>query len=148
MAEIGIHLNFVVTACCCSTVVVASVVVAVVVVVVVVLLLLLLLLYTGNIHKWAYAPRGCAVLWIDPSFHNQIFPVVTSRKHDTSILSKFSYSGTSDMSNYYSVGCAVDFYRNTLGGYVSRISSLSFFYLLFYLVFYRLFCLKFIVCFT
>ena len=26
--------------------------------------------YVGNFHKWAYVPRGAAILWSDPKYHS------------------------------------------------------------------------------
>jgi selenocysteine lyase/cysteine desulfurase len=71
--------------------------------------------FTGNLYKWAYAPRACGVLWIDPKFHKQIFPVVISRLKNE-YWKLFSYQGTNDVTQWYSAKKAVEFYKE-IGGY-------------------------------
>ena len=34
--------------------------------------------YAGNFHKWAYATRGCALLWTNPKYHKIMEPPTTS----------------------------------------------------------------------
>ena len=34
--------------------------------------------YVGNLHKWAYAPRGAAIVWTHPKFHKILEPLTTS----------------------------------------------------------------------
>jgi isopenicillin-N epimerase len=37
--------------------------------------------YAGNLHKWLYAPRGCALLWVNPAHHGTIEPAVMSNSY-------------------------------------------------------------------
>src|SRR5262249_18550798 len=34
--------------------------------------------YTGNLHKWAWSPRSCAILWVSPARQAQLHPTVIS----------------------------------------------------------------------
>ena len=77
-------------------------------------------LFVGNLHKWAFAPHGCAVLWIHPRLHDVIRPAITSRPHDDPIpANNFKRQGTEDASNLYTADVAIDEYRR-LGGLVSE----------------------------
>ena len=67
--------------------------------------------YTANCHKWLSAPKGVALLWVDPAYHANFRPLVLSNdahtpagKHGrTRLTLEFDYIGTDD----YTPMCAV-----------------------------------------
>ena len=73
---------------------------------------------SGNLHKWLFAPRGCAILWVSPKFHDVVVPQVVSWLHDKTLQDRFFQQGTVDHTPYTSAGIAIKFY-NEVGGMVS-----------------------------
>jgi isopenicillin-N epimerase len=53
--------------------------------------------YTGNAHKWLFAPRGCGLLWTAPSRQAQTFPAVLSHGTDDGYTEAFDWIGTRDV---------------------------------------------------
>lgn len=72
--------------------------------------------YVGNLHKWAYVPRGVAVLWSDPKYHSILEPLTTSHLYKGSLHEKFYQQGTDDGTNYYSVETGLE-YHKSIGGF-------------------------------
>ena len=54
--------------------------------------------YTGNAHKWLFAPRGCGLLWTAPSRQELTRPAVLSHGTDQGYLAAFDWIGTRDPS--------------------------------------------------
>ncbi len=52
--------------------------------------------YTGNAHKWMFAPRGCGLLWTTPARYGQIRPAVLSHGTDQGYTAAFDWVGTRD----------------------------------------------------
>lgn len=74
--------------------------------------------YLGNCHKWLYAPKGTAFLWVAPSRHESaIFPepTVISSKPAKDFVERYSYTGTRDYTAFASLPAAFEF-REFLGG--------------------------------
>ncbi|ELU05271.1 hypothetical protein CAPTEDRAFT_225673 [Capitella teleta] len=60
--------------------------------------------FAGNLHKWMFVPRGCAVLWVDPKHQKDIRPCVTSSHLDGPHFYKdFLRQGTVDDSPFHCV---------------------------------------------
>lgn len=58
--------------------------------------------YTGNFHKWVYAPKGCAVLWTHPKHQHMMHPTVISHGYKMGYHQEFDWVGTKDHSAYIS----------------------------------------------
>eukprot|EP00092_Neocalanus_flemingeri_P028528 GFUD01030980.1.p1 GENE.GFUD01030980.1~~GFUD01030980.1.p1 ORF type:complete len:400 (+),score=104.55 GFUD01030980.1:98-1297(+) len=72
--------------------------------------------YTGNLHKWCYAPRGCAFLWVSPEHRDSIQPLVTSHLYKQDMTDQFFMQGCLDHTPYLCSVPALQFY-DQLGGY-------------------------------
>ena len=71
--------------------------------------------YSGNLHKWALAPRGAAFLWVRPDRQAQIHPAVVSHHYDEGFSREFSWQGTRELSSWLAVPRALRFIAE-LGG--------------------------------
>ena len=56
--------------------------------------------YTGNLHKWLFAPKGSAFLWARRSAQDGLVPVVTSNNAGQGFLKEFEWTGTKDPSPF------------------------------------------------
>ena len=52
--------------------------------------------YSANLHKWAWAPRGCGVLWVAPQHQAVMHPPVISWALDLGFTAEFDWVGTRD----------------------------------------------------
>ena len=53
--------------------------------------------YTGNLHKWAAAPKGTGFLWVHPDKQPQIHPLVVSHHYGEGFVAEFGWQGTRDL---------------------------------------------------
>ena len=72
--------------------------------------------WTGNGHKWAFAPHGCAVLWVCPQLQERIQSPVTSLGYELDYPERFLWTGTRDRTAQCVFPEAVAFARR-LGGF-------------------------------
>jgi isopenicillin-N epimerase len=54
--------------------------------------------YVGNLHKWAFAPRSCGILWARPERQAGLHPTVISWGLDQGFTTEFDLVGTRDPS--------------------------------------------------
>lgn len=65
--------------------------------------------YTGNFHKWMCTPKGSAFLWVHPSLHRAVQPLIVSWGNliptagDGSFVDDVEYLGTRDVSPFLTV---------------------------------------------
>ncbi|MBV9570920.1 MAG: aminotransferase class V-fold PLP-dependent enzyme [Alphaproteobacteria bacterium] len=64
--------------------------------------------YTGNAHKWLFAPRGCGLLWTAPKWQDITRPAVLSHGTDAGYTAAFDWVGTRDVSPWLTLPEAVN----------------------------------------
>ncbi|MEN9225994.1 MAG: aminotransferase class V-fold PLP-dependent enzyme [Thermostichus sp. HHBFW_bins_43] len=67
--------------------------------------------YTGNAHKWLFAPKGCAFLWVAPHQQAQTHPTVISHGFGQGFTAEFDWVGTRDPSAWLAISAALQFIR-------------------------------------
>jgi isopenicillin-N epimerase len=79
--------------------------------------------WVGNLHKWAYAPRGSAILWSRPGA--AVAPTVLSWTLDDGYAESFDYPGTWDYAGWLTVPDGLAYWAG-LGGWeaVARLAGL------------------------
>ncbi|MBK7143293.1 MAG: aminotransferase class V-fold PLP-dependent enzyme [bacterium] len=68
--------------------------------------------YVGNLHKWAFAPRGCGILWADKKHQGSIHSPVISWGFDKGMTEEFDWVGTKDPTNFLSAPAGIEFIRS------------------------------------
>jgi isopenicillin-N epimerase len=65
--------------------------------------------YVGNLHKWAFAPKGTAVVWCAPERQQALHPTAISHDFGRGFPAEFDYAGTRDNSGWLAVPAALDY---------------------------------------
>jgi isopenicillin-N epimerase len=80
--------------------------------------------WVGNLHKWAYAPRGSAILWSRPGA--DVTPTVLSWQLDDGYAESFDYPGTWDYAGWLAAPDGLAYWA-ALGGWdtVARLADLA-----------------------
>jgi isopenicillin-N epimerase len=79
--------------------------------------------WVGNLHKWAYTPRGSAILWSRPGA--AVAPTVLSWTLEDGYPESFDYPGTWDYAGWLTVPDGLAYWE-ALGGWdaVARLAAL------------------------
>ncbi len=72
--------------------------------------------WVGNMHKWAFAARGTAAVWIAEEWRERIHPLVTGWNHGQPFPLPFDARGTDDFSAWMCLPQALDTWSE-LGGW-------------------------------
>jgi isopenicillin-N epimerase len=65
--------------------------------------------YTGNLHKWAWAPRSCGILWTVRERQQSLHPVVISWGLGAGYTREFDWVGTRDPSPWLAAPAGIAF---------------------------------------
>ena len=65
--------------------------------------------YVGNLHKWAFAAKGTAILWCAPERQPALHPVAISHYLGQGFTGEFDFSGTRDNSAWLAAPAALAF---------------------------------------
>ena len=68
--------------------------------------------YTGNLHKWAMAPRPSAILWAAPARQKDLHPTVISWGYEMGMAAEFDMLGTRDPSAWLASPEGIAFMRD------------------------------------
>ena len=71
--------------------------------------------YVANLHKWAFAPRACGLLWVSAAQRAALHPTVISWGLDVGLAQEFDWTGTRDPSAFLSAPAGIAFMRDALG---------------------------------
>ncbi|HSM95648.1 MAG TPA: aminotransferase class V-fold PLP-dependent enzyme [Rhizomicrobium sp.] len=71
--------------------------------------------YTGNAHKWLFAPKGCGLLWTAPARQAQTLPAVLSHGAPDGYTQAFDWIGTRDVTPWLCFEAAARFH-DSCGG--------------------------------
>ncbi|MEO5688022.1 MAG: aminotransferase class V-fold PLP-dependent enzyme [Burkholderiaceae bacterium] len=71
--------------------------------------------YVANLHKWAFAPRACAFLWVAPAHRATLHPPVISWGLGAGLAQEFDWTGTRDPSAVLCAPAGLAFMREVLG---------------------------------
>jgi len=67
--------------------------------------------YTGNLHKWVCAPKGCAFVVGVGAFAERLKPIATSHRYGEGLVREFDWQGTRDMTPWLTAPAALQFFE-------------------------------------
>jgi isopenicillin-N epimerase len=65
--------------------------------------------YSGNLHKWAFAPKGCAFVWVRPDRQRDFHPTIISHNLGKGLPAEFVWQGTRDFAAWFTIPRAIQF---------------------------------------
>ena len=68
--------------------------------------------YVGNLHKWAFAAKGTAVIWCAPERQGALHPTAISHALGQGFTAEFDYTGTRDNSAWLAVPAALGYFES------------------------------------
>jgi len=71
--------------------------------------------YTGNFHKWLFAPKGCAFLHATKERQPLTHATLISHGYNMGFLAEFDFNGTKDWSAYLSATAGLRFFMENGG---------------------------------
>lgn len=71
--------------------------------------------YTGNFHKWAFAPSGAAFLAVAEPWRGRLHPLSISHHYGAGLEAEFDWTGTRDVTPWLALPAAFAFHA-ALGG--------------------------------
>jgi isopenicillin-N epimerase len=76
--------------------------------------------YVANLHKWAFAPRACGLLWAAPERRDGLHPNVISWGLDVGWHQEFEWTGTRDPTPFLCAPHGIAFITDFLGTQAMR----------------------------
>lgn len=67
--------------------------------------------YTGNCHKWLFAPKGSAFLWTSKEYQSITHPLTISLEYEQGYEKEFDWTGTKNPAAWLSTSEAIKFYK-------------------------------------
>lgn len=71
--------------------------------------------YVGNLHKWCFSPKGCALLYVDPKHQPRIRPNTISHYYKQGFQQEYDWQGSDDYTSWLCVSECLSFI-DSLGG--------------------------------
>lgn len=68
--------------------------------------------YTGNCHKWLFAPKGSGFLWARRRAQAGLHPLAISHGYGRGLAAEFDWPGTRDFSAWLAVPEGISFFRS------------------------------------
>lgn len=82
--------------------------------------------YVGNLHKWAFAPRGTAALHVAPERRAALHPLSISHGYGQGFPAEFDWTGTRDFSAWLAAPEGIAFWQRAGGiGLMERNRALA-----------------------